>query len=73
MKVINSYTKEEKLSVIMLQDEVFSIAFYENDKWVGGIEYPNKHISYVNDAASNWINGILTRDVIQEHGTLHNA
>ena len=68
MKIIDSYTKEEKLSVIMLQDEVFSVVFYENDKWVGGIEYPNKHISYVKDAASNWINGILTRETIQEYG-----
>ncbi len=69
MEIIDTYTKEEKLSVIMLQDEVFSIAFYESDKWVGGIEYPDKHISYVNDAASNWINGILTRDVIKQYGS----
>jgi len=52
----------------MLSEEVFSVAFYENDTWVGGIEYPNKHISYVKDAASNWIDGILTRETIQEYG-----
>jgi hypothetical protein len=69
MKIIDSYTKEEKLSVIMLSEEVFSVAFYENDTWVGGIEYPNKHISYVKDAASNWIDGILTRDTIKQYSS----
>jgi len=69
MEIIESYTKEEKLSVIMLSEKVYSIVFYENDKWVGGIEYPNKHISYVEDAASNWINGILTRDTIKQYSS----
>jgi hypothetical protein len=46
------------------------VEFYENNKRVGEIEYPNKSYHYVYDAAENWIMGILTQATIKNYGML---
>ena len=67
MKNMKTFTSKDntKSSVIVLNnDEVFVVQFYENNKRVGEIEYPNKSYYYVEDAAYNYIEGILTKETI---------
>ena len=40
-------------------------SFYEDDRPVGEIEYPDKSYHYVRDAAENWIEGIMTADTVK--------
>ena len=45
----------------------FSCSFFEDDKIIGRIDYPDKSRNYVVDAAENWINGIMTADLIRSY------
>lgn len=42
-------------AVIHLNKETFSVDFYENDEYIWTIDYPDKSIHYVRDAAENYI------------------
>ena len=56
-----------KVSVIGVQKEVLIVEFFENGKHVGEIEYPDKSMYYVKDAAENWVTGIMTKDTIRKY------
>ena len=68
MKILKTFTKEDKSSIIGISKEVLSCTFYENQKMVGEIEYPNNSFTYVEDAAENWITGIITLQTIKQYG-----
>ena len=68
MDYYNRFEKENKLAVItFVDDEFLSCSFFENEKIIGRIDYPNKSRNYVVDAAENWINGIMTADLIRSY------
>lgn len=69
MKVLSTYQSADlaKKANICLCDEIFVVEFFYNRRLVGEIEYPNKNILYVQDAAKNYIAGILTEDIISTH------
>jgi hypothetical protein len=65
-KILDIYSNKElkKDAQLILHKETFIIRFYENNKFVGEVEYPDKSIHFVRDAAENYINGIFkTEDV----------
>jgi hypothetical protein len=70
MKKLTTVKHDNKQSQIYVNNELLVVEFYENNKRVGEIEYPNKSYHYVYDAAENWITGILTQDVIKNYGLL---
>jgi len=64
----NRFEKDNKLAVLtFVDDEFFSCSFFEDDKIIGRIDYPDKSRNYVVDAAENWINGIMTADLIRSY------
>lgn len=67
MKILKTFKNDNKTAVITISKEVLSCTFYENEKRVGEIEYPNNSFSYVEDAAENWIIGVMTRDTIDHY------
>ena len=68
MDYYNRFEKENKLAVItFVDDEFLSCSFFENEKIIGRIDYPDKSRNYVVDAAENWINGIMTADLIRSY------
>ncbi len=69
MKEIETYYSEDrnKHCVLTLQKETFVVEFYENNTRLGEIEYADKSIHYVKDAAINYIQGILTREIIKNY------
>lgn len=67
MMLSEKYKSDTRSAQIYLCDEVLHIKFYEADKFIGEIEYPNKTFQYVKDAASNWIEGIMTKEVVEEY------
>ena len=48
-------------------DDTLIVEFFENGKRVGEIEYPDKSMYYVKDAAENWVTGIMTKDTIRKY------
>ena len=68
MDYYNRFEKDNKLAIItFVDDEFLSCSFFENEKIIGRIDYPNKSRNYVVDAAENWINGIMTADLIRSY------
>lgn len=67
MKILKTFKNDNKSAVISISKEVLSCTFYENEKRIGEIEYPNNSFSYVEDAAENWIIGVMTHDTINEY------
>jgi hypothetical protein len=64
----NRFEKDNRLALISLvDDEYLMCSFFQDDKIVGRIDYPDKDRSYVTDAAENWINKIMTVDTVQEY------
>ena len=70
MRTLATIKHENKQSQIYVNNELLVVEFYENNKRVGEIEYPNKSYHYVYDAAENWIMGILTQATIKNYGML---
>jgi hypothetical protein len=67
MKILKTFKNDTKSAVISISKEVLSCTFYENDKRIGEIEYPNNSYVYVEDAAENWITGVMTTDTIDHY------
>ena len=67
MDYYNRFEKDNKLSAKGPVGKFFSCSFFEDDKIIGRIDYPDKSRNYVVDAAENWINGIMTADLIRSY------
>jgi hypothetical protein len=67
MKILKTFKNENKKAVISISKEVLICTFYENKKHVGEIEYPNNSFRYVEDAAENWVIGVMTHETIREY------
>lgn len=64
----NDFKKDNRRAIINLVDsEYLMCSFYEDDRTVGEIEYPDKSYHYVRDAAENWINGIMDKKTIKNY------
>lgn len=64
----NRFEKDNRLAVITLvDDEYLMCSFFQNNVIVGTIDYPDKHRTYVTDAAKNWINGIMTEETVKNY------
>jgi hypothetical protein len=62
----NDFKKDNRRAIINLVDsEYLMCSFYEDDRSIGEIEYPDKSYHYVRDAAENWIEGIMTADTVK--------
>jgi len=60
-KMIDSYYNGDgsRGAIIKLVDEQFVVDFYKEGEYYHTIEYPNKSVHYVKDAAENYIHGIF--------------
>ena len=64
----NKFSKENRQAVItFVDDEYFQCSFFEDDKIVGRIDYPNKSRNYVVDAAENWCENIMTVETVKNY------
>ena len=64
----NKFSKENRQAVItFVDDEYFQCSFFEDDKIVGRIDYPNKSRNYVVDAAENWCENIMTVETVKTY------
>ena len=64
IKELSVYMSDDgnKKAVILidLKEEILTIEFYENDKIVKTKRFPDNSIYYVEDAAENWVQGIMS-------------
>ena len=64
----NKFKKDNRLAVItFVDDEYLQCSFFENEKIIGRIDYPNKSRDYVVDAVENWINGVMTIETVENY------
>ena len=61
---MTTYRKDQRRAKILIVDDGHSVDFFEEEQLVGRIDYFDKHISYVEDACENWVNGIMSKDVV---------
>lgn len=61
MAQLSEYYSEDRQrkAVINLIKETLSVDFYQNEEYIWTIEYPDKSIHYVEDAAENYVLGIF--------------
>ena len=67
MKLIKTYKNESKHANIILQNETFVVEFFESNKRIGEVEYSDKTFRYVEDAADNWVSGVMSSDTIRQY------
>ena len=61
------YEVGNKTARIMKRGDDFEIDFFENQKQMGTINYAEKSRYFVEDAAENWVTGVLTQDTINKY------
>jgi hypothetical protein len=67
MKILKTFKSNNRSALITICKEVLSCTFYENNVRLGEIEYPNNSFRYVEDAAENWVIGVMTHETIREY------
>jgi hypothetical protein len=67
MPTIKTLKKENRQANINLVNESFEVEFLENGNLCGVVEYYDKSFPYVDDAAENWICGILTLSTLENY------
>ena len=46
------------------------VTFYENDKFIGSIDYSDKSEYYIRDACENWVSGLMASSTVVYHSEL---
>jgi len=68
MSWYNDFEKDNKRAIINLVDDDFLMcSFYEDEKLIGAIEYPDKSYFYVKSAAQNWIENVMTSETVRNY------
>lgn len=65
------YEVGNKTARIMKRGDDFEIDFFENQKQMGTINYAEKSRYFVEDAAENWVTGILTEETLNEYKVIN--
>lgn len=66
-RVENTLGEDTRSAQVESVDKHFEVHFYENTSYLGTIEYLDKSYGYVLDAATNWVNWIMTHETIDEY------
>jgi hypothetical protein len=67
MTYLNRVEANNRSAQIEVVSELFEVHFYDAGSYMGTIEYPDKSIYYVQDAANNWINHIMDVETVKRH------
>lgn len=63
-ELILEWEQDTKRARVMQRDGEFEVDFFENEKPMGTINYAQKSLRYVEDAAENWVTGVMTHDTL---------
>ena len=64
MTTMNEYwsSDKSKTATIILDNGTYGVEFYENNEFIEYRTFPNKSLRYAEDAAENFVTGILRFD-----------
>lgn len=62
-----SNVDSDRAVTISEQLSIFTIDFFENKRYVGSICYPDKSLSYAENAAENWVTYVMGLDTIEQY------
>ena len=67
-KILSEHFSEDgkRHAIIKLVDEHFDVDFYLNNDYYTTITYESKALTYVEDAAENWVLGIFSENHIKD-------
>lgn len=62
-----TYYSEDRTKhcVLSLQQDIFVVEFFQNNISLGEIAYAGRSVHYAKDAATNYTQGILTREMVE--------
>tara|TARA_B100000768_G_scaffold179978_1_gene198856 strand:+ start:746 stop:964 length:219 start_codon:yes stop_codon:yes gene_type:complete len=61
------YQVGNKTARVMKRDDQFEVDFFEDQKQMGTINYADKSLHFVEDAAENWVTGIMTQSTLNTY------
>lgn len=64
--------REPYTRAVLVQErrESFSCEFWEDNLCKGYIIYPDKHLSFVEKAAENWVTFVMTLQTVKKYSTI---
>lgn len=64
---VMDYSIGTKRAAVFERNGIYEVDFFSNDDLVGTVAYPDNNIHYVVDAAHNFVEGILTEEVVKKY------
>lgn len=58
---------DNKKARVMKRNDQFEVDFFKDELQVGTINYADKSLRYVEDAAENWVTGVMTQDTLNKY------
>jgi hypothetical protein len=67
VEFIAEYERENKTAAVFSRDDIYEVDFYEDRQLIGTVSYPDKSIYYVEDAAYNYVTGVMTKETVEKY------
>jgi len=61
------YQVGNKTARVMKRNDQFEVDFFDGQKQMGTINYADKSIHFIEDAAENWVTGIMTQATLNTY------
>tara|TARA_R110002074_G_scaffold85854_4_gene189820 strand:- start:346 stop:564 length:219 start_codon:yes stop_codon:yes gene_type:complete len=61
------YQVGNKTARVMKRNDQFEVDFFDNNKQMGTINYADKSLHFVEDAAENWVTGVMSTDTLNKY------
>ena len=67
VEFIAEYERDNRVATVVSRDNIYEVDFYEDHQLLGTIAYPDNSIYYVEDAAYNYITGVMTKETVENY------
>lgn len=61
------YQVGNKTARVMKRNDQFEVDFFDNNEPMGTINYADKSLHFVEDAAENWVTGVMSTDTLNKY------
>jgi|TARA_R110002050_G_scaffold266391_2_gene407791 hypothetical protein len=61
------YQVGNKTARVMKRNDQFEVDFFDNNEQMGTINYADKSLHFVEDAAENWVTGVMSTDTLNKY------
>jgi hypothetical protein len=61
------YQVGNKTARVMKRNDQFEVDFFDNNEQMGTINYADKSLHFVEDAAENWVTGVMSTTTLNKY------